>query len=59
MSGASIYGTGFGGDGPDQRSEEKETWTSTPATPDIPWTPVILGGLLLLGYFLMKGGKHE
>lgn len=58
MSGASIYGTGFGGDGADQRSETTETLTTyNPATAGTS-TPLMLLALagLALWYFTKKKG---
>ncbi len=56
MSGASIYGTGFGGDGADQRSEETETLTTyTKPSASVPLLLLALAGLALW-YFTKKKG---
>lgn len=57
MANTSIYGTGFGGDGADQRDESTETWTSTPTKPaetGTPWALYLLLGLGALWLYLKK-----
>lgn len=58
MSGASIYGTGFGGDGADQRNEETETLTTYKAPESILKSPLVwlaFAGLALWFFTKKKG----